>query len=284
MNIDKDSLSYGQHLKSTRLAKGISLEQISRETRVGKDILLSIEREDDEALPAEVFVKGFLRAYAEAVGLDGGEVVDKYASQHQSTRERIAPQQLYTQPIYTHPSRRRWPLLLAVFAALAMLVFISIYLTTQSFSPTVVETHQASSGHEPAATAPPPREPSPDTVHRSVTAPEKAPEKTAEVERPPEPEVQDAAAGSEPTALPEAADALKMTLGVIAKEETWMKIIIDGGKPKEYTLNAGDKLSLQARTAFNLLIGNAGGVDLRFNGRPVGVPGKSGQVIALQFP
>ena len=73
MNMENDSVSFGRYLKSKRLEKGISLKMVSGETRIGLDTLAHIEDEDVEKLPAEVFTKGFLRAYAKAVGADGDE-------------------------------------------------------------------------------------------------------------------------------------------------------------------------------------------------------------------
>ena len=46
----------------------------------------------------------------------------------------------------------------------------------------------------------------------------------------------------------------------------------------------GDHLELEASSDFNLLIGNAGGVKLTFNDEPLGVLGKSGQVVNVQLP
>ena len=46
-----------------------------RETRIRRDALIHIEEEDHEKLPDIVFVKGFLRAYAKAIGADGDEAV-----------------------------------------------------------------------------------------------------------------------------------------------------------------------------------------------------------------
>jgi cytoskeletal protein RodZ len=80
MKSDKESLSFGQYLQSIRLEKKISLEKISDETRIGLGTLKLIEKEEHENLPAEVFVKGFLRAYARAIGADGGEAVQRYES------------------------------------------------------------------------------------------------------------------------------------------------------------------------------------------------------------
>ena len=67
MKYDEDSLAFGRYLQTIRLEKKISLEKVSEETRIGLGNLMLIEQEDYEHLPAEVFVKGFLRAYAAAI-------------------------------------------------------------------------------------------------------------------------------------------------------------------------------------------------------------------------
>ena len=77
---DKDSLSFGRYLKSIRLEKGISLKEISNETKIRMDTLLLIEKDDLAGLPVEVYVKGFLRAYAKALGADEEEAVRRYES------------------------------------------------------------------------------------------------------------------------------------------------------------------------------------------------------------
>ena len=77
---NKNSHSFGDYLKSIRLEKGISLEEISNETKIREDNLLLIEKEDFDRLPSEVYIKGFLRAYAKSVGADEEEAVRRYES------------------------------------------------------------------------------------------------------------------------------------------------------------------------------------------------------------
>ena len=60
MNPKHTSLSFGHYLQSIRLEKGISLDEVSKETRIRLENLLLIEKEDHENLPAQTFVKGFL--------------------------------------------------------------------------------------------------------------------------------------------------------------------------------------------------------------------------------
>ena len=67
--------SLGQYLKTERVARGVTLEEVSRDTRVPLETLRSIEDDRLDDLPGDVFVRGFLRAYARSVGLDPTEVV-----------------------------------------------------------------------------------------------------------------------------------------------------------------------------------------------------------------
>ncbi|MFC1489532.1 helix-turn-helix domain-containing protein, partial [Thermodesulfobacteriota bacterium] len=83
----KNSLSIGRYLKTIRREKGISLKEVSRKTKIGVDTLLLIEKEDHEGLPGEVFVKGFLRAYAKAVGVDDDVVIQRYLSDCRALQE-----------------------------------------------------------------------------------------------------------------------------------------------------------------------------------------------------
>ena len=78
MNTETGRISFGRYLKSRRLEKGISLKVVAGETRIGLNTLQLIENEDLGKLPAEVFTKGFLRAYAKVIGADGEEAVDVF--------------------------------------------------------------------------------------------------------------------------------------------------------------------------------------------------------------
>ena len=90
---------------------------------------------------------------------------------------------------------------------------------------------------------------------------------------------------AEPTgSAPPPVIATKYRLSIDTIEETWLKIIVDDQKAKQYRLNPGDHIELEGSRNFNLLIGNAGGIRLELNGKPVALSGKSGQVVNLQLP
>ncbi|KAF5429743.1 protein of unknown function (DUF4115), partial [Candidatus Methanophagaceae archaeon] len=76
----------------------------------------------------------------------------------------------------------------------------------------------------------------------------------------------------------------RLLLSIIAIETTWIKVIIDGQKPKEYSLKPGDRRELEASSGFNLLVGNATGVQLLLNDKPIEILGKRGQIVNIQIP
>lgn len=80
MDSETAGAGFGGYLQSIRLKRGISLEKVSEETRIGLGTLKAIEREALDELPAEVFLKGFLRSYAGYVNADGEEVIRRYES------------------------------------------------------------------------------------------------------------------------------------------------------------------------------------------------------------
>ncbi|HLB59242.1 MAG TPA: helix-turn-helix domain-containing protein [Bdellovibrionota bacterium] len=68
----------GQFLKRHRELKGISLEEIASITKIGTPLLTALEGDQYERLPSKPFVKGYLKAYANCVGLDVTETLDRF--------------------------------------------------------------------------------------------------------------------------------------------------------------------------------------------------------------
>jgi cytoskeleton protein RodZ len=69
---------YGRYLQTHRRAKAMSLEVVAQKTKISMTCLRQIENEDGAGLPAPTFVKGFIRAYAEVVGADAQEALNRY--------------------------------------------------------------------------------------------------------------------------------------------------------------------------------------------------------------
>ena len=81
-------IGVGAELRDARVRRGLSLDQLARTTKIGGAILCSIETNQREKLPAPVFLRGFLRAYAREVGLNPEDTVRRYLRQFQPADEK----------------------------------------------------------------------------------------------------------------------------------------------------------------------------------------------------
>jgi cytoskeletal protein RodZ len=70
--------SIGENLREARHNKKVSLEDASRATRIKIEILEQLEADEFDRLAAPTYTKGFLKLYAEYLGLDGPSVVEAY--------------------------------------------------------------------------------------------------------------------------------------------------------------------------------------------------------------
>jgi len=75
----------GAMLKKSREQKRMSVTEVSRVTRIPVTTLDALEADRFDDLPGEVFVRGFLKSYAQAVGLAPSEVLARYTSSRNVT-------------------------------------------------------------------------------------------------------------------------------------------------------------------------------------------------------
>ena len=68
----------GEYLRQMRESRGVSLEEVARATRVNIRYLRALEEGQYDVLPPEVYVRGFLRAYGEYLGIDPEELYARY--------------------------------------------------------------------------------------------------------------------------------------------------------------------------------------------------------------
>lgn len=73
-----DINNLGERLKQEREKRGLSLDEISATTHIRRKYLEAIEVDDYSIMPGEVYLKGFIRSYADAVGLNGWDLVEEY--------------------------------------------------------------------------------------------------------------------------------------------------------------------------------------------------------------
>jgi cytoskeleton protein RodZ len=70
--------SFGEHLRQQREMRGVSLDEIVATTKIGRRLLLALEEEQFDLLPGGIFNKSYVRAYAKCVGIDEDQAVAEY--------------------------------------------------------------------------------------------------------------------------------------------------------------------------------------------------------------
>ncbi|PLX83986.1 MAG: hypothetical protein C0617_09670 [Desulfuromonas sp.] len=115
--------SIGASLRSRRLKLGLSLAEVAARTRVRQGFLQALEEERFEAFSAEAYLKGFLRSYAEALGMDSAPLLGRLEEQGAGSlwaTPSPVPQPLSPAPLRSRRDRGRMvlPLLAAVLLVL----------------------------------------------------------------------------------------------------------------------------------------------------------------------
>lgn len=120
--------SLGEYLKRERLLRNITLQDISRVTKISQRFLVALEEENYRMLPAETFVKGFLRAYAKTIGLDPYEVIlvyeENYKTKEDSVDLRALLDEEEEEEEFPKKSRKK-PLLISI--AGVIIVMVALY-------------------------------------------------------------------------------------------------------------------------------------------------------------
>ena len=82
----------GQKLKEAREAKGLSIDQLHEITKIQKRHLVAIEEGNYDVLPGAFYARAFIKQYADAVGLNGEELLVEYQSTIPQSEKRDVPQ------------------------------------------------------------------------------------------------------------------------------------------------------------------------------------------------
>jgi cytoskeletal protein RodZ len=123
----------GDYLKKEREARNISLNDIAQSTKISKMYLDCLEKDDYKKIPGEPYVKGYISSYAECVGINEHEALERYATFKEKTRHLQTPDekpQVQKIPIFPRPSfgrKFRRALAFAVIAVLAGGTYYSVF-------------------------------------------------------------------------------------------------------------------------------------------------------------
>jgi len=304
----------GALFRNKREEMGLSYAQISEQTKLRPHFLEALENEEWDHLPSPAFVKGFIRSYARALGLAENGLLALY--------QEITPQHHETHRPVLPPVNKKKKLSLYLFLIIACSAAGFAFYTWME-DPTrmggiidhaavapsdtkLIESKKLQDAgkkkaevplneQEPIADISEPKraalkEERPPAYEKDVlesAAPQPTEEEPIPVE---EVSSHESTSSIEPeptdanTPLPTETNGQALVLKAIVKERTWIRVRIDNEKPKEYILGPENRPQWRAKRVFELLIGNAGGIDLEFNGKKMEDLGKQGQVIRLRLP
>lgn len=285
-----------EELKRIRESKGLRLEDISRRYRIRLSFLESIESGSFENLPEPVYTKTFIKTYAGILGADAGPILARYAKYIEKTMPAPPPETPKEQIRETRAenavfdklksmgSRLGW----AVFA-LVVIVVLGIYVTQDNEQkPVQVRTaaREAVKPPEKLPEAPPVEAQQAPPVQQPEAAPQQQAPTQAAAPTAPDPKKQETpppAEKKEPPP-PAAAAAGALSLKIEATEAAWVQVKADKKPAVQKLMQAGEILNTEAKERITVDLGNAGGVQITFQGQSLGSPGKRGEVAHLVYP
>jgi cytoskeleton protein RodZ len=268
----------GRILEKARKERGLTLDEVENATKIRKRYLAGLEREDFEVLPDAVYVQGFLKTYANYLGLDGEELSRELKDRRKPRRERSvtygAPKtsdfdRPLINPSELSASRRHRTIpastiltllagLLALAAVVGALYYVGRGAQISGENPTPSppsEKKQAADGSKPEAGG----------------APEAGKEEAADGDS------ERAGAVDEPQP-----DSLTVVVSVEGSP-SWLSILADGNLRYEQIAQPGFSQTFEAQREISIRTGNAGAVEVEVNGQDVGKLGESGEVLTREF-
>ena len=285
----------GQMLRETREEKGLTLDDISKALIIKKPVISAIESGDWNSLPPPVYVKGYVNQYAallNIVDLLEAELA-RVESQPPPEAPRVVAKERVpkAQRVVTEEeASKRWTPRKKVATAVAVgvialgfIVFLNLPKTTTVAPPpqTVESTPQA------AQTTPGPQAgQAGQTIKSAPSTQTGQTTKSVPSTQATPPNTKEQPAEASPAAAEEGASAVlePKKLTIVCQDTTWVRITIDGHEEKEFMLKPEEVVKLQAKESFDLLVGNAGGVKLLYNGKDTGFSGETGEVKQVRLP
>lgn len=268
VNAGRGNASVGSLLREARQARGLSLDEAARVTRLGKNYLIALESDEFDKLPNLAYARGFIRAYAGFLGLSADDLLRRYDAVgddggHRSQTEDSIPTPP-GRPADAVSPRNRWSLPLVL---LSLVIALALMLRLQDEEPV-----RPSESGKSTASAPVVKQPAVTPVPQLQLSTVRQPETS------PPPPADDMVSEQQ---TPEGVSVVSPARGIILKlkinKDSWLNITIDESVSQQYDLKAGDLIEWKGEHVFALDVGNAGGVEGEFNGKPLGVLGEDGK-------
>lgn len=282
-------IGVGERLRRERERQGLDLGAIEKTTRIRSCYLAAIEQNRIDEIPGRFFYKSFVRQYAAALGVNPSE----YESELQriETPDAVAgfapTQQEFPlkrlDPIIEESNRRYvrsgriWAsvVLLAAVVAACSGVYgwwrhreAAVLAKIQAPSPAAAEQKR------PARVSPPAPRPSPAPEQAQPAVNDEAPRVAEPVAAEPAP----------PPAVAERAPAPEpIVLNVSAKDEVWLSVSSEGKRVFSGLLEPSQSKVIGGKDPFRVRVGDAGAIEITWNGKFIGPVGERGQVRDVLF-
>jgi cytoskeleton protein RodZ len=298
-------MAFGASLKRERELRGISLEEISKATKISVRLLNAIETDRYDILPEGIFRKSFIKNYAKYLGMDEDQILQEYTVATQTESPPSAQEKLSGNKSQFKLLGRyfRWVIqgIIAVLLAGALYWYFS--------GP--VERGREESVNGPIKPAPTPAQKSPaagsspaggssssnaaaskgagpidSTVPPSPGSSGGPLKVLGERVKQPEPATaapqNSAQDRSENTGVGSSSPS-ELTLGINATEECWLSVSAGDAPLYAGLLEPEQEKRFPIQKPLKLTFGNAGGVKLSVNGKPLTSVGKQGEIRVLEI-
>lgn len=249
---DRDSI--GRALQQGRIAAGLTVDEVSASTRVRIPIVHAIEEDDFSRCGGDVYARGHIRTLARAVGIDPAPLVEQYDAEHGGRPAPTPAAPLFeAERIRPEPRRPNW-----TAAMVAAIVAVVGFVGFTMFNGTDTTTTGGAVAEGPA----------PD---KKTTTPTAKPPKTTKP----------APSNSAIAAVPKD----KVTVKVTATDaQSWISAKAgDGRKLFDGFLKKGESKTFQDDQRIDLILGNAGPIELFVNGKKLEEKFESGAVERLSY-
>ena len=295
--------SVGETLRRARLQRNLELNRIADELKISASMLKAIEEERFDKLPGGVFARSFVRQYARLLQLDEDEIVGELkhvlqpaAEMPEIPREAHPPESEIPLPRMAgwqavSDQGMRWS---SSVGALVMMVMVMLACAgayawwQRARHPADARVRGPAAAQVSQSTVAPSPQPTPSaSAPEPTTAPIPAPAATApaQITETPSPAVAKPPAPIPPT---EAAAAqgdpnAPVRVEVVAQEPSWISLRSDGQFSFSGVLETNQTHTIAANRNVVLKLGNAGGVEVHFNGKVISALGGKGAVRTVQF-
>jgi cytoskeletal protein RodZ len=258
--------SVGEELRKERLRQGKQVSEVAAAIKIRPELLEAIEEGHFDRLPGGSYRRGFVRQYARALGLNEESTVASFLEEYLDLPVALPA------PMPKRPSQGLR--LAGALAALAAAAFL--YLAATNYT-TISESHIARDNRRHAAVAEAPHH---EASHTRLAAQGEAARSDPAAGEP-------ASSGVVSSGLTsgvqsgESGRPVRVELNVT--ERVWVSVKCDGEVAFTGTLEGGQIKRFEASSQMTVLVGNAGGLAVELNEKPVGPLGAHGEIQMVEF-